>query len=252
MINVNNNKKRLFTATLFSVLISPSLIGLDTLIPKKKKRKKNPAAQIIENNFNTEQINHVNNHGQSPLTILPNDIQNEIGSYNEPIPLSGMPNDIINSLRELHQSEIFSKLRGKLPDCVKRPISLNLNNRNINDNDFQKLLYDIDTIPGMRNRIIKIVASRNNLTSIPQKIVLLRNLQCLRLNNNQITAIPESIGQLQNLQFLHLYNNLITAIPESIGQLKSLQFLDLHNNPIANPDEKQRLNRLLPNCHIEI
>jgi len=59
----------------------------------------------------------------------------------------------------------------------------------------------------------------------------------LNLSNNQLTSIPESIGNLSNLDVLALYNNQLTTLPESIVNLSSLRALSLHHNQLTTlPD----------------
>ena len=72
----------------------------------------------------------------------------------------------------------------------------------------------------------------NQLTTLPENIGELQNLQKLSLGGNQLTALPESIGGLENLQMLFLYANQLTALPESIGKLRSLQTLYLYSNQL--------------------
>ncbi|ORX71036.1 L domain-like protein [Anaeromyces robustus] len=62
----------------------------------------------------------------------------------------------------------------------------------------------------------------DKITSIPQKIVNLKNLRRLDLRTNKLTTIPNDIGKLSNLKYLKLSNNDIDSIPSSIGNLKEL------------------------------
>ena len=103
-----------------------------------------------------------------------------------------------------------------------------------------------------------------NLTSLPELIGMLFNLQILNLYNNKLTRLwvdkkpcflsspmvmnrksetfsihdtPNSIGSLSNLRELYLYNNKITSLPDSIGMLSNLQKLYLQNNNLTNLPE---------------
>ncbi|MEK6932766.1 MAG: hypothetical protein AABW56_03140, partial [Nanoarchaeota archaeon] len=71
----------------------------------------------------------------------------------------------------------------------------------------------------------------------------------LHLYGNNLTTIPESIGNLFNLQILSLYNNKLTTIPESIGNLSQLKLLYLHSNKLSK-QEQNKIKRLLPNTKI--
>ena len=48
---------------------------------------------------------------------------------------------------------------------------------------------------------------------------------------NGITSIPESIGNLKQLEYLYIANGEITSLPESMAQLESLTDLEVYNCP---------------------
>ena len=77
----------------------------------------------------------------------------------------------------------------------------------------------------------------NQLSTLPESIVQLSNLQSLNLRNNSLSTLPESIVQLSNLQSLDLSNNLLSTLPESIVQLSNLQSLNLRNNSLSTLPE---------------
>jgi|GEM_PF-2775984 len=58
------------------------------------------------------------------------------------------------------------------------------------------------------------------------------NWTAMNLSGKGITTIPEEIKQLTNLQELNLSRNEITEIPETIGQLINLRMLNLRENKI--------------------
>jgi len=57
------------------------------------------------------------------------------------------------------------------------------------------------------------------------------------LTNNQLTSLPESIGDLSNLESLYLQFNQLTTLPESIGDLSSLTRLYLSSNQLTTLPE---------------
>ncbi|MHA1312187.1 MAG: leucine-rich repeat domain-containing protein [Candidatus Helarchaeota archaeon] len=73
----------------------------------------------------------------------------------------------------------------------------------------------------------------NELTTFPESILNLTNLQALDLSVNQLTTLPESFGNLKLLQVLSLNGNQLTTLPDSFGNLKSLQILDLSWNQLT-------------------
>jgi internalin A len=87
--------------------------------------------------------------------------------------------------------------------------------------------------------------SHNQLTSLPESITQLTNLQKLDLSNNQLMSLPESIAQLTNLQLLYLSGNQLTSLPESIAQLTNLQLLYLNGNQLISlPESIAQLTNL--------
>src|SRR5262245_4040221 len=52
----------------------------------------------------------------------------------------------------------------------------------------------------------------------------------LDLSSRKLSTLPEAIGQLSQLQKLDLHGNQLSTLPEAIGQLSQLQKLDLHGN----------------------
>jgi Leucine-rich repeat (LRR) protein len=52
----------------------------------------------------------------------------------------------------------------------------------------------------------------------------------LLLSENQITSLPESIGNLTNLEELDLSGNELSVLPETIFNLNNLTKLSLSNN----------------------
>ena len=59
--------------------------------------------------------------------------------------------------------------------------------------------------------------SYNGLTSLPDSIGDLRNLQKLDLSgNNGLTSLPDSICNLRNLELLYLSENNLTSLPDSL------------------------------------
>ncbi|EMO89090.1 leucine rich repeat protein [Leptospira noguchii str. 2001034031] len=70
------------------------------------------------------------------------------------------------------------------------------------------------------------------------------------LKGNQLTSLPKEIEQLQNLQQLDLSKNRFTTFPKEIEQLQNLKLLRLYSNSFSL-EEKQEIQKLLPNCEID-
>jgi internalin A len=83
------------------------------------------------------------------------------------------------------------------------------------------------------------------ISSIPEIIWELKNLEFLYIHQNQITEIPEEISRLTNLRHLIADENQLAAIPDAIGRLISLQGLGLRSNKLtALPDSIGSLGNL--------
>lgn len=63
------------------------------------------------------------------------------------------------------------------------------------------------------------------LTSLPESIGWLSNLEKLYLNSNYLEKLPESIGQLKKLRVLDCSYNYFKSLPDSISQLINLENL---------------------------
>ena len=122
------------------------------------------------------------------------------------------------------EDDIRQDVLEKILDAEKRDLmKLDLNNN------------QITTIPNAICNLINLqylYLSSNQITTIPDAICNLTCLQTLSLANNQITTIPDAIGNLTNLNTLYLSYNQITTIPDAIGNLTNLQELYLSNNPV--------------------
>lgn len=65
------------------------------------------------------------------------------------------------------------------------------------------------------------------INTLPECIMYMKNLNILRLLTTAITSLPESIGNLSSLSRLDLRYSGLTELPESIGNLSNLSRLDL-------------------------
>jgi hypothetical protein len=87
------------------------------------------------------------------------------------------------------------------------------------------------------SQLQKLDLSNNQLTTLPESLGNLSKLQELYLSNNQLTMLPESLGNLFHLQTLYLHKNQLTALPKSLGKLYQLQDLDLSDNQLTTLPE---------------
>lgn len=77
----------------------------------------------------------------------------------------------------------------------------------------------------------------NKLEEIPEVILKLSKLQNLYLSNNHLNAFPEVLGKMKQLKFLDLGGNKITSIPEIICELKELEHFELKRSELVTIPE---------------
>ena len=65
-----------------------------------------------------------------------------------------------------------------------------------------------------------------NLTSLPESIVNLTQLQELYVYHNQLTFLPESIGNLTQLLHLSVFNNQLSSLPENVRNIKGIRIIE--------------------------
>ena len=71
----------------------------------------------------------------------------------------------------------------------------------------------------------------NGLTSIPEEIRYLKNLEQLFIANGKLKTIPDGIGELEKLTDLEIYNcPEMTQFPMAITKIPSLESLNISNN----------------------
>src|SRR5665647_2888569 len=90
-----------------------------------------------------------------------------------------------------------------------------------------KIHLKTNLIPvSFHQQIVILHLSFSNLTSLPDSMGSLTQLQELYVCYNQLTSLPDSIGQLTQLRELYVSNNQLTSLPDNIEQLTQLQKLN--------------------------
>jgi len=80
------------------------------------------------------------------------------------------------------------------------------------------------------------------LTTIPDCVCELSELQFLCLDNNRLKYLPSQINKLQKLEILEAQLNCLRFVPDTITELSSLKSLNLSLNEITSlPDLKKTL-----------
>ncbi|MHA2366634.1 MAG: leucine-rich repeat domain-containing protein [Candidatus Hodarchaeales archaeon] len=73
-----------------------------------------------------------------------------------------------------------------------------------------------------------------NITSLPDNIGNLSNLQLLFARQNQINMIPSTIKGLNYVKKISLIHNNLTSLPDTIGDLSDLVYLYLSHNKLKS------------------
>ena len=73
------------------------------------------------------------------------------------------------------------------------------------------------------------------LTSIPNSIKSLINLERLRVHSNTLSALPPEIAELGKLTLLNAYGNRLTELPSNFRYMRTLQTLRLGGNRFTEP-----------------
>ena len=106
-------------------------------------------------------------------------------------------------------------------------------------------LDSIDGIGSVKDTLRYLHLTDNNLTSIPDEIYQLINLEDLHLNYNDVNSkLSTEIGLLTNLRNLYMFaNSLVGTLPTELGNLKKLRVLAMGENYITGtiPTELNKL-----------
>ena len=93
--------------------------------------------------------------------------------------------------------------------------------------------------------VLRLDLSKQKLSTFPEEIFTLSNLQELRLNKCRLSELPNRFKELPNLQRLHCQHNELDTIPSSLLGLNHLKTLDLADNFIeVIPEEIEQLTEL--------
>ena len=101
--------------------------------------------------------------------------------------------------------------------------------------------------------LTKVSLTNNNLSSLPEELLQLPNLQSLDVSFNHIQDVSSKIA-CPSLKYLYLNNNKLIEIPITIWYLPSLEELQLENNFLASVGkdaiDNLRLSKLLKDVDI--
>lgn len=100
------------------------------------------------------------------------------------------------------------------------------------------------------SKVLRLDLSDKRLEEFPPEILLMTNLEELRLRNDGIRSLPPGIGALGKLRMLDLSGNPIAVLPDEFIQLRSLEVLLLNDDPALDLDHDIELLTRLPRLRI--
>jgi hypothetical protein len=91
-----------------------------------------------------------------------------------------------------------------------------------------------------------LILTDNKLTSLPQSIGDLTQLQKCMLSGNQLTSLPDTFSRCINLELLRIAANKLEIFPKVLLSLPKLSWLAYSANPFCkkHPDSKNKLQTI--------
>lgn len=118
---------------------------------------------------------------------------------------------------------------------------------------------NLQTYPGTLENIAKYFLDvkeldlrSNRLSSIPDIISNLTNLEKLDLRDNNLISLPKSIGKLSKLNELYLSNNQLRTLPNDLKNLVDLERLDLGRNNLSIQDIQGWIGQLTKLVNLDL
>lgn len=116
-----------------------------------------------------------------------------------------------------------------------------------------------DTLPVYRSlrealvepdKVLSLDLSDQGFEDFPMDVLLLPNLQELRLRNDGLSVLPPEIGALKKLRLLDLSGNPINVLPDRFGELDALEELYLNEDRSLELEKDLEIFARLPRLRI--
>lgn len=89
------------------------------------------------------------------------------------------------------------------------------------------------------------------LLLLSTSFIIVPDLQVLRIDHNELTSLPDEIGSLSNLEQLSVSSNILKALPDTICNLSKLQLLDIRKNSLRSLPMTIYQNRCLQSLRLD-
>lgn len=87
---------------------------------------------------------------------------------------------------------------------------------------------------GGQQNLTSLDLSGCSLSSLPEEVLLLKDLQTLNLGDNTLSSLPAGIGALVSLRVLFFLRNSFSSLPPSLASLPSLETLSFKENKLSS------------------
>lgn len=152
---------------------------------------------------------------------------------------------------------LFNQTEDKSDDNSSDDEEVNLDDRVENDMLVLSALVDQNlrgkAFPSSvcKHTNIKTLRARNiGLTSLPECLGELKNMEKLYINSNSFEELPDVFGSMQKLEVLDVSNNNLKKLPASIYTLTHLKKIFISGNQLSESDIK-KLEESLPDVKIK-
>ncbi|MFN8672353.1 MAG: leucine-rich repeat domain-containing protein [Candidatus Sericytochromatia bacterium] len=169
--------------------------------------------------------------------------------------LENIPKEIekLKNLKELH---LANNIKLEIPfDIIndyknpKRIINFIIKNDDISDSvEYIRNNENLTSFPEEVFNIInlqKLDLSKNKISKLPSSISKLKNLKSINLSENELMDLPNELTELTNLEEIYLNKNRIYQLPNGMNKLKNLKKIFLFNNHLNEiPNEIFKIESL--------
>ncbi len=166
-------------------------------------------------------------------SVLPDDLTTKIIDASKWEHEKGLWDKRFVRERKFYLKDLRDKIRAHKPGVKLHLVRL----KNTNDEDFIHGVIGLDQFwdyvdSGKICSVKHINLDSCGLSSIPEPIFGLKDLESLSLDHNRLRHIPKLIANLTSLKKLYLDDNHLQELTDAIGNLSNLEILFLEKNKL--------------------